>query len=96
MADRQVEVFVNENLPAKYFVGLGTDQRAPDHSTLTRFRNRLTKQGNLAIFEGLLAEIVHIAKDSGIQFGSLQVIDSVHCEANVNSDLVGLLACECS
>jgi len=85
ISDRQVEVLVNENLPAKYFVGLGIDQRAPDHSTLTRFRNRLTKQGNLAIFEELLAEIVQIAIDSGIQFGNLQVIDSVHSEANVNT-----------
>jgi hypothetical protein len=32
-----------------------------------------------------LAEIVQIALASGIQFGSLQVIDSVHSEANVNT-----------
>lgn len=46
-----VEVHVNENLPAKYFVGLGVDKHAPDHSTLTVFRDRLTKHGNLEIFE---------------------------------------------
>lgn len=85
LSDRQVEVYVNENLPAKYFVGLGLDQKAPDHSTLTVFRNRLIKQGDLVVFEELLAEIVQIALTSGIQFGSLQVIDSVHSEANVNT-----------
>ena len=85
LSDRQVEVYVNENLPAKYFVGLGLDQKAPDHSTLTVFRNRLIKQGDLGVFEVLLAEIVQIALASGIQFGSLQVIDSVHSEANVNT-----------
>ena len=37
------------------------------------------------MFEGLLAEIVQIVLTSGIQFGSLQVIDSVHSEANVNT-----------
>ena len=84
LSDRQVEVHVNENLPAKYFVGLGIDQKAPDHSTLTVFRNRLIKQGDLGVLEVLLAEIVQIALASGIQFGSLQVIDSVHSEANVN------------
>jgi len=84
LSDRQVEVHVNENLPAKYFVGLGMDQKAPDHSTLTVFRNRLIKQGDLGVLEVLLAEIVQIALASGIQFGSLQVIDSVHSEANVN------------
>lgn len=85
LSDRQVEVYVNENLPAKYFVGLGLDQKAPDHSTLTIFRNRLIKQGDLGVFEDLLAEIVQIAIISGIQFGNLQIIDSVHSEANVNT-----------
>jgi IS5 family transposase len=64
---------------------LGLDQKAPDHSTLTVFRKRLIKQGDLGVFEVLLAEIVQIALASGIQFGSLQVIDSVHSEANVNT-----------
>jgi IS5 family transposase len=85
LSERQVEVFVNENLPAKYFVGLGLDQRAPDHSTLSVFRSRLVKEGNLDIFEDLLAEIVRMALQSGIKFGSIQVIDSVHSEANVNT-----------
>ena len=38
LSERQVEMYVNENLPAKYFVGLAVDQKAPDHSTLTAFR----------------------------------------------------------
>lgn len=41
-------------------------------------------RGDLEIFEQLLAEIVQIAVKSGIQLGSIQVIDSVHSEANVN------------
>ncbi|MEA3325999.1 MAG: transposase [Chloroflexota bacterium] len=85
LSNRQVEVHVNENLPAKYFVGLGLDQKAPDHSTLTVFRKRLTKQGNLEVFEGLLAELVQAALAAGVRFGSLQVIDSVHSIANVNT-----------
>lgn len=85
ISDRQVEVYLNENMPAKYFVGLGIDQKAPDHSTLTVFRNRLIKHSDLGVFEGILAEIVQIAMRSGIRFGSLQVIDSVHSEANVNT-----------
>jgi len=84
LSERQVEVFVNENLPAKYFVGLGLDHRAPDHSTISVFRGRLIKNGNLSVFEALLAEIVQTAKEAGIQFGNIQLIDSVHSEANVN------------
>ncbi len=41
LSERQVEVFVNENLPAKYFVGLSVDGKAPDHSTLTAFREQM-------------------------------------------------------
>jgi transposase len=39
LSERQAEVYVNENLPAKFFVGLAIDQKAPDYSTLTVFRD---------------------------------------------------------
>ncbi len=31
LSERQVEAYINENLPAKYFVGLAVDQKSPDH-----------------------------------------------------------------
>jgi IS5 family transposase len=86
LTERQVEVYVNENLPAKYFVGLAADQRAPDHATLTVFRGRLVQCGKLKVFKEMLAEIMRIAMQSGIQFGSIQIVDSVHTIANVNTD----------
>lgn len=86
LTERQVEVYINENLPAKYFVGLAVDGKAPDHSTLTVFRERLLKRGKLKVFEELLEEIVQIALQQGIQFGSIQIVDSVHSIANVNTD----------
>jgi IS5 family transposase len=85
LSERQVEVYINENLPAKFFVGLAVDQKAPDHSTLTVFRERLLERGKLKVFEEMLEEIVQIARQSGVQFGSIQIIDSVHSVANVNT-----------
>lgn len=85
LSERQVEVYLNENLPAKYFVGLAVDQKAPDHSTLTVFRERLVQRGKLKVFEEMLAEIVQMALQSGVQFGSIQIVDSVHSIANVNT-----------
>jgi transposase len=85
LSDRQTEVYVNENLPAKYFVGLAVDQKAPDHSTMTKFRARLLKNGELTIFEDLLKEIVQSALQSGVKFGSIQIMDSVHSVAHVNT-----------
>lgn len=85
LSERQVEVYINENLPAKYFVGLAVDEKAPDHSTLTVFRERLLKRGKLKVFQEMLEEIVRIALEKGIQFGSIQLIDSVHSIAKVNT-----------
>jgi IS5 family transposase len=85
LSERQVEVYVNENLPAKFFVGLAVDQKAPDHSTLTVFRERLLHRGKLKVFEEILADMVQIALQQGIQFGSIQIVDSVHSIANVNT-----------
>lgn len=85
LSERQVEVYVNDNLSAKYFVGLAVDQKAPDHSTLTKFKKRLIDRSNLEAFEEMLAEIIKIALESGIQFGSIQIVDSVHSVANVNT-----------
>lgn len=85
LSERQVEVYINENLPAKYFVGLAVDQKAPDHSTLTVFRERLIQRKKLKVFEEILDEIVHLALERGVQFGAIQIVDSVHSIANVNT-----------
>ena len=42
-------------------------------------------RGKLATFEEMLAEIIQIALESGVQFGSIQIVDSVHSIANVNT-----------
>jgi transposase len=84
LSERQVEVFVNENLPARYFVGLAVDGKAPDHSTLTTFRERLLKNGKVKIFEEMLAAIIQEALLGGVKFGSIQIVDSVHSIADVN------------
>jgi transposase len=85
LSERQAEAYVNDNLSAKYFVGLAVDQKAPDHSTLTVFRERLQQNGNLVVYKAMLAEIVQIALQRGIHFGSIQIVDSVHSIANVNT-----------
>lgn len=86
LTERQVEVYINEYLPAKYFMGLAADQSALDHSTLTVFRERLVKRGRLKIFEEMLDEIVQIPLRSGIRFGAMQIVDSVPSIANINTD----------
>ncbi len=86
LSERQVEVYINDSLSAKYFVGLAVDGKAPDHSTLTTFRERLLKNGKLKVFEEMLAKIVEEAILRGVKFGNIQIIDSVHSIADVNTD----------
>ena len=88
LSERQVEEVANFHLPVKCFLGLAADELAPDHSTLTAFKSRIVENGRLQAFEKLLSEIVHIAQEQGIRFGSIQVLDSVHtvADANVEKD----------
>lgn len=53
---------------------------------MTVFRERLIQGGKLKVFEEMLDEIVQMALKSGIQFGSIQIVDSVHSIVDVNTD----------
>ncbi len=85
MSERQIVERVNFDLTFKYFVGLGVDKKAPDHSTLSRFKDRLIIGGEKEAFDELLREILRQALDKGIQFGTVQAIDATHTIANVNT-----------
>lgn len=84
LSERETEEFANLHLAGKFFVGLGADEMAPDHSTLTTFKDRIAKSAGLAAYESLFNEMVRIALEKGIVFGQIQTIDSVHTIADVN------------
>jgi len=84
LSERETEEFANLHLAGKYFVGLGADEYAPDHSTLTTFKDRITQSAGLKAYEALFNEMVRIAMEKGVKFGSVQTVDSVHTVANVN------------
>ena len=46
---------------------------------------RLIQKGNLEVCEKMLAEMIQIALEKGIEFGNIQIIDSVHSVAQVNT-----------
>ena len=51
LSECKVEMYVNENLLIKYFVGEAVDQKAPDYSSRKAFRQWLLKRGKLTVFE---------------------------------------------
>ncbi len=86
LSERQTEEVANYHLPVKWFLGLAVNERAPDHSTLTKFKARLLDRAKLEAAEDLLAQIVALARQHGIRLGGLRVIDSVHTEADLNPE----------
>ena len=87
LSERQTEELVNFNLAAKYFVGLAVDEAAPDHSSLTVFKRRLSEGWRSSTaFEGVLRQVVREARRLGVDFGKLQLVDSGHTIADVDVD----------
>jgi IS5 family transposase len=43
-SDPELETQINDRISFKKFLGLSFDQQSPDHSTFSRFRNRLSKK----------------------------------------------------
>lgn len=84
LSERQTEAYVNDSLSAKCFLGLAVDEAGPDHSTLTKFKERIEKQGKEALLEELLRDVIAMAMSKGVAFGSIQVVDSTHTLADVN------------
>jgi transposase, IS5 family len=84
LSERQTEVYVNDSLSAKCFLGLAVDESGPDHSTLTAFKRRIIEGGGERELQGLLEEVVQQALGNGVAFGSIQIVDSTHSAANVN------------
>jgi IS5 family transposase len=84
LSERQAEAYVNDSLSAKCFLGLAVDEAGPDHSTLTKFKERIEKHGKEALLEELLRDVVAMGMSKGVVFGSIQVVDSTHTLADVN------------
>ena len=84
ISERQVEVLANDSFSVACFLGLGADEKVPDHSTISLFKERLLEGGGNRAFEGLFNEIIKIAQEKGVKFGPVQVVDSVHVIADVN------------
>ncbi len=84
LSERQAEQHASDSLATKWFLGLAAEA-APHHSTLSKFRTRVIRNGRSKTFEAMLATIVGMAQEGGVQFGTVQIMDSVHTVADVNT-----------
>ena len=73
LSDYEVEDRVNDSLSFSYFCGLNIEEPAPDHSTLSRFRTAMTKQG---AYEKLFKKINLQLENKNIIIKSGAIVDA--------------------
>jgi IS5 family transposase len=86
VSERQMEELAQYHLAVKWFLGLALHEPAPDHSTLTKFKARLLQNTGEPMLEGICSQVLQQARAQGLVLGGLQVLDSVHTQADVNLD----------
>ena len=85
VSERAVEELADLNVLMKWFLGIAVDEPVPDHSTLTAFKRRFVQNGAWLPLQQVYDDIIREAVGRGLQFGDLQVLDSVHTQADVNN-----------
>jgi len=85
LSERAAEQQINDSLSMKWFLGLAIDEAAPHHSTVCKFRQRLIDNDKEKALETMLSTIINLAMEQGVELGTIQVIDSVHTIADVNT-----------
>lgn len=85
LSDRDLERMCNDTISFKYFIEIGIDEAAPDHSTLSLFRKRIIEYyEDESAFEEIFLELLEQIIAAGIQLGDVQAIDSKHLNARVS------------
>lgn len=80
--DRKLSREAQANLAIRWFAGYRLHERLPDHSSLTRIRQRWGERRFLEVFERTVASCV----DAGIATGEVVHIDATLIRANVSWD----------
>ena len=80
LSDYVIEDELNDRLSFKMFVGLEVDEAPPDHSSISRFRDRLGPER----FKDIFNRIVSIARENGIISDKLHIIDATDIKAKVD------------
>ena len=83
-SERQLMRLAADRLSIRWYIGYGFDEPLPDHSTLTRMRERY----GLAIFRRFFEAIVQQCLDAGLVWGKELYIDATKVQANASIDSV--------
>jgi transposase len=83
-SERQLMRLAADRLSVRWYVGYGLDEALPDHSTLTRIRERY----GLEIFRRFFDAVVQRCIEAGLVWGKEFYIDATKVQANASLDSV--------
>src|SRR5258707_5378273 len=79
-SERKLMEMVNLNLAHRWFIGYDLDEPVPDHSSLSKIRERF----GLEVFQQFFEHIVELCIQAGLVWGEELYFDSTKVQANAN------------
>src|SRR6266705_928783 len=84
LSERLLMRQVADRLSVRWYVGYDLDEPLPDHSSLTRIRQRF----GLAVFRRFFEAIVEQCKEAGLVWGKELYFDATQVDANASLDSI--------
>ena len=81
-SERQLIAMASLNLAHRWYLGYALDEPLPDHSSLTRIRQRL----GIDVFQRFFEQIVDLCQEAGLVWGRELYFDGTKVEANADFD----------
>jgi transposase len=81
-SERQLMETVALNLAHRWYLGYRLDESLPDHSSLTRTRERL----GLPIYQRFFEHVVELCQQAGLVWGTELFFDATKVRANADTD----------
>jgi transposase len=81
-SERQLMRMAADRFSLRWYLGYALDEELPDHSSLTRIRQRL----GIEIFERFFERIVDLCQEAGLVWGRELYVDATKVEANADLD----------
>ena len=86
VSEREVERLADDHMMVRWFLGIAIDRQPPDHSTLTAFKRRYLGEKGWQTLQSIFDDLIGEAIEHGLEMGEIQVLDSVHTQADVNNE----------
>src|SRR3954452_544919 len=81
-SERRLIETASLNLAHRWYLGYALDEDLPDHSSLTRIRQRL----GIDLFQRFFERIVDLCQDAGLVWGRELYVDATKVDANADLD----------